>query len=147
MDSSKDCKMLPREDLECVVCCHGFSRRQRVPRLLHCGHSFCTPCLEKLAKVDAVIRTICCPLCRWISCTRASQPLPGVLWVNTEIWDQVAGEEQTKRRTTAEEDSEEVSNQRLIRPVWLDSNNAVLKSTLQKMFNCLGSHERHVQAF
>uniref|UniRef100_A0A3Q3DBU6 RING-type domain-containing protein n=1 Tax=Hippocampus comes TaxID=109280 RepID=A0A3Q3DBU6_HIPCM len=90
-------------NLECVVCFHHYSRRQRVPRLLHCGHTFCATCLEKLANVDGVIRTICCPLCRWITCTRASLTLPGALWVNTEIWDQMAEKEQ--KRTRAREHS------------------------------------------
>uniref|UniRef100_A0A3Q2Y4Y8 RING-type domain-containing protein n=1 Tax=Hippocampus comes TaxID=109280 RepID=A0A3Q2Y4Y8_HIPCM len=100
----------------CVVCFHHYSRRQRVPRLLHCGHTFCATCLEKLANVDGVIRTICCPLCRWITCTRASLTLPGALWVNTEIWDQMAEKEQ--KRTRAREHSVEDVDKRLIRPTF-----------------------------
>ncbi|XP_061640752.1 RING finger protein 224-like [Phyllopteryx taeniolatus] len=144
MDNNKHPNMLPSEDLECVVCCHEYSRRQRVPRLLHCGHTFCTPCLEKLVNVDGVIRTVCCPLCRWITCTQASLTLPGALWVNTEIWDQIAEKAQKTRR---KEDSEEDLNKRLIRPMFWDSGHAVLKSSLQKMFNCLTVHDKRMQAF
>ncbi|XP_051932504.1 RING finger protein 208-like [Hippocampus zosterae] len=136
--------MSPNEDLECVVCFHHYSRRQRVPRLLHCGHTFCATCLEKLSNVDGVIRTICCPLCRWITCTRASLTLPGALWVNTEIWDQMQEKEQ--KRTRAKEDSGEDMDKRLIRPMALDSNQIALKSTFQKMFNCITVQEQHLQA-
>ncbi|XP_057702582.1 uncharacterized protein LOC130922085 [Corythoichthys intestinalis] len=123
--------MWPNEDLECVVCCYEYSRNQRIPRLLHCGHTFCAPCLHKLANVDGVIRTVCCPLCRWITCTRASLTLPGALRVNTEIWDQMAEGEQRKNM---KEHSVENMNKQLTRPMFLDSNHAVLKSTLQQMF-------------
>uniref|UniRef100_A0A3B4T1S2 RING-type domain-containing protein n=1 Tax=Seriola dumerili TaxID=41447 RepID=A0A3B4T1S2_SERDU len=82
--------MFISEELECVVCCYEYSRGERVPRVLHCNHTFCAPCLEQLSKLEGVIRTVSCPLCRWITCTRASLTLPGSLWVNTEIWDQIA---------------------------------------------------------
>ncbi|XP_077384756.1 uncharacterized protein LOC144023329 [Festucalex cinctus] len=135
----------PNEDLECVVCFYDYSRSRRVPRLLHCGHTFCAPCLEKLASVDGVIRTICCPLCRWITCTRASLTLPGALCVDTDIWDQMAEKEQKKKWTRTNKESAEDFGERLIRPI-LDSNHIVLKSTLQKMFNCIAVHEQHLQA-
>ncbi|XP_029358801.1 E3 ubiquitin-protein ligase rnf168-like [Echeneis naucrates] len=81
--------MLVSDDLECIVCRLEFSRGERVPRVLHCNHTFCAPCLETLSKQDGHICTVSCPLCRWITCTRASLTLPGSLWVNTEIWDQI----------------------------------------------------------
>uniref|UniRef100_A0A3B3H5Q5 RING-type domain-containing protein n=1 Tax=Oryzias latipes TaxID=8090 RepID=A0A3B3H5Q5_ORYLA len=81
--------MFPNEDLECIVCCCEYSRSNRVPRLLHCNHAFCTPCLEKISILEGPLCTVTCPLCRWITCTSARLTLPGSLWVNTEIWDQL----------------------------------------------------------
>lgn len=89
--------MIVNEELECVVCCYEYSRSNRIPRVLHCKHTFCAPCLEKLSRLEGVIRSVSCPLCRWITCTRASLTLPGALWVNTEIWDQIAEEEQQQQ--------------------------------------------------
>uniref|UniRef100_A0A1A7XHL8 RING-type domain-containing protein n=1 Tax=Iconisemion striatum TaxID=60296 RepID=A0A1A7XHL8_9TELE len=37
-------------DLECAVCFNEYSRSSRVPRVLHCNHTFCAPCLEKMSK-------------------------------------------------------------------------------------------------
>uniref|UniRef100_A0A3Q1JUF1 RING-type domain-containing protein n=1 Tax=Anabas testudineus TaxID=64144 RepID=A0A3Q1JUF1_ANATE len=91
------------EELECVVCCYEYSRSYRVPRMLHCNHTFCSPCLERLSKLDGVIRTVACPLCRWITCTRSSLALPGSLWVNTEIWDQIAEEKQARKCESLED--------------------------------------------
>ncbi|XP_061147245.1 E3 ubiquitin-protein ligase RNF186-like [Syngnathus typhle] len=145
MDTRVPSIMSQNEDLECVVCFYNYSRSERIPRMLHCSHTFCAPCLEKLANVNGVIRTICCPLCRWVTCTQASLTLPGALWVNTEIWDEIAGKEQKKIRTRTRENSVEVSK-KLLRPMLLDSKHIALKSTLQKVFNCIAVHEQHLQA-
>uniref|UniRef100_A0A8C6MEZ1 RING-type domain-containing protein n=1 Tax=Nothobranchius furzeri TaxID=105023 RepID=A0A8C6MEZ1_NOTFU len=82
--------MSPNVELECVVCFNEFSRRSRVPRVLHCDHTFCAPCLEKMSKLHNGIYTVSCPLCRWITCILATMKLSGALWVNTEIWDQLS---------------------------------------------------------
>lgn len=95
--------MFVNEELECVVCCCEYSRSDRVPRMLHCNHTFCSSCLEKLSKLQGVIRTVSCPLCRWITCTRASLTLPGALWVNTEIWDMIAEKEQARKDESLED--------------------------------------------
>uniref|UniRef100_A0A8C6MEY1 Zinc finger C3HC4 RING-type domain-containing protein n=1 Tax=Nothobranchius furzeri TaxID=105023 RepID=A0A8C6MEY1_NOTFU len=68
----------------------AFSRRSRVPRVLHCNHTFCAPCLEKMSKLHNGIYTVSCPLCCWITCILATMKLSGALWVNTEIWDQLS---------------------------------------------------------
>uniref|UniRef100_A0A671X4I6 RING-type domain-containing protein n=1 Tax=Sparus aurata TaxID=8175 RepID=A0A671X4I6_SPAAU len=96
--------MMINEALECVICCHDYSRSDRIPRVLHCNHTFCAPCLERMCKVEGVICSVSCPLCRWITCTRASLTLPGALWVNTEIWDRIAEEEMQQRRHGSLED-------------------------------------------
>uniref|UniRef100_A0A3P9M9J3 RING-type domain-containing protein n=1 Tax=Oryzias latipes TaxID=8090 RepID=A0A3P9M9J3_ORYLA len=88
--------MFPNEDLQCIVCCCKYSRSNRVPRLLHCNHAFCTPCLEKISILEGPLCTVTCPLCRWITCTSARLTLPGSLWVNTEIWDQLPNQPEDK---------------------------------------------------
>lgn len=89
--------MFINEELECAVCCCEYSRSDRIPRILHCNHTFCARCLEKMCKTDGIIRSVSCPLCRWITCTRTSLTLPGALWVNTGIWDQIAEEQQGRK--------------------------------------------------
>ena len=48
------------EALECSICCERFDNQTRCPRLLSCGHSFCSNCLEKLFNEKAIN----CPTCR-----------------------------------------------------------------------------------
>ncbi|XP_033939726.1 E3 ubiquitin-protein ligase RNF186-like [Pseudochaenichthys georgianus] len=84
--------MVVHEEKECVVCFNKYSRSDRVPRVLHCGHTFCAPCLEQLYQLKGFFYCVSCPLCRWITCTRASLALPGALWVNMEIWDKIVEE-------------------------------------------------------
>ncbi|KAG8007514.1 hypothetical protein GBF38_013092 [Nibea albiflora] len=126
--------MLCDEDLECIVCCHQYTRSDRIPRILHCKHTFCAPCLGRLCKMDGVIRTITCPMCRWITCTRASLALPGALWVNTEIWDQIPKVQQVKQDVT--EDLKDAKAQ-LLKSSLSFSGQSVFKSTLQKVFSCV----------
>uniref|UniRef100_A0A8C6U071 RING-type domain-containing protein n=1 Tax=Neogobius melanostomus TaxID=47308 RepID=A0A8C6U071_9GOBI len=85
--------MVCSEELECVICYCVYSRSEHIPRVLHCRHTFCSVCLEKLASQRGVVRTVCCPLCRWVTCTNASLSLPGALWVNTDIWDRISEEQ------------------------------------------------------
>ncbi|XP_034539078.1 E3 ubiquitin-protein ligase RNF186-like [Notolabrus celidotus] len=129
--------MLMTEDLECVVCCYEYSHSDRVPRILHCKHTFCAPCLEKLSRLNGIVRTVSCPLCRWVTCTRASMTLPGALWVNTEIWDQIA--EQQQKRTLSVEDLNDANTQldNMKKPVCKPSG---FMSAFQKMFSCVPLH-------
>ena len=53
--------MASAEVLECPVCCEPFDDQNICPRILSCGHSFCTGCLERLLTVD---NKIPCPTCR-----------------------------------------------------------------------------------
>ncbi|XP_068739685.1 tripartite motif-containing protein 3-like [Montipora capricornis] len=48
------------EALECSICCERFDDQTCCPRLLSCGHSFCSKCLEKLLSEKAIN----CPTCR-----------------------------------------------------------------------------------
>ncbi|XP_037831132.1 RING finger protein 224-like [Kryptolebias marmoratus] len=78
------------EDLECIICSYEYSRSHRLPRLLHCKHTFCSICLEKMARCQGPINTVRCPVCRYITCTPTTMKLSGYLWINIEIWDLIA---------------------------------------------------------
>ncbi|KAK7880317.1 hypothetical protein WMY93_033052 [Mugilogobius chulae] len=105
--------LLPCEELECVICCCLYSRSDRIPRVLHCRHTFCSVCLEKLSSLSGFVRTVSCPLCRWITCTNAALTLPGALWVNTDIWDQISEEQLKERGIDLERDQLEMNKAEL----------------------------------
>ena len=48
------------EFLECPICCEQFNESDRCPRMLSCGHTFCSSCLERLLHGN----TIDCPTCK-----------------------------------------------------------------------------------
>ena len=52
---------------ECPLCCEIYDDQNFLPRLLSCGHTFCSSCLETLLKNNS----ISCPECR----TTASVPV------------------------------------------------------------------------
>ncbi|XP_039654254.1 RING finger protein 208-like isoform X1 [Perca fluviatilis] len=126
--------MFITEELECVVCCYDYSRSDRVPRVLHCSHTFCAPCLEKMSKLDGGIRCVSCPLCRWITCTPVSLTLSGALWVNTEIWDHIPEEQQWGKQDAVEDLN--ITKTQLIKTTLPDSRRSGFMSKLQKMFSC-----------
>ena len=45
---------------ECSICYEHYNDQSKCPRLLSCGHSFCSRCLERLLRGS----TIDCPKCR-----------------------------------------------------------------------------------
>ena len=55
------------EGLDCPICCERFDEEKLCPRLLSCGHSFCSNCLEKMFKEYA----ISCPTCRCVVSVQA----------------------------------------------------------------------------
>ena len=63
---------------ECMVCTNCLTERE--PRVLHCGHTFCTPCLQKM--LTWPLSFISCPKCR--RKTHASSGVKG-LAKNTDI--------------------------------------------------------------
>ncbi|XP_063056385.1 E3 ubiquitin-protein ligase RNF168 [Engraulis encrasicolus] len=101
------------EERECTVCYRAYSRSLRVPRVLHCRHTFCAPCLEAMAVPKSGLLTVRCPLCRQMTCVSAHHSLQGALWVNSRLWDQIPDyvieeedeeeEEQERRRREEEE--------------------------------------------
>ena len=46
--------------LGCSICIEGYNDKEKCPRMLSCGHSFCSRCLERLLRGN----TIDCPKCR-----------------------------------------------------------------------------------
>ena len=45
---------------ECTICFERYNDENKCPRMLSCGHSFCSSCLERLLRGN----TIDCPKCR-----------------------------------------------------------------------------------
>ncbi|XP_054882062.1 RING finger protein 224-like [Poeciliopsis prolifica] len=77
------------EELQCIICYNDYTRNFRIPRQLHCNHTFCGPCLQRIAKLEGSIYLVRCPVCRWISCIQAYLTVSGGLWVDIEIWDKL----------------------------------------------------------
>ncbi|XP_012716560.2 RING finger protein 208 [Fundulus heteroclitus] len=77
------------EDGDCSVCLLPYSRTDRVPRVLHCRHTFCQPCLETISRARSGLLAVACPLCRRVTCVSRGLGLQEALWVNTELWEQI----------------------------------------------------------
>lgn len=46
--------------MECPSCYESFDEKTRVPRNLHCGHTFCEECLLNIENKKLLV----CPICR-----------------------------------------------------------------------------------
>ncbi|MCI4375531.1 hypothetical protein PGIGA_G00110510 [Pangasianodon gigas] len=95
------------EDHECGVCYERYSRSKHVPRVLFCNHTFCSPCLETMAKQRGGMLSVRCPLCRQVSCVRHGLTLEEALWVNSRLWDRIPEDQELEVK---EEDLEEEEN-------------------------------------
>lgn len=49
------------ETLTCPICFHEFNTSIQIPLVLHCGHTFCQPCIKSS---DRKMGALQCPLCR-----------------------------------------------------------------------------------
>jgi hypothetical protein len=38
--------------LDCAICLEHYDNKEKMPRILRCGHTFCTRCLTSLTKVN-----------------------------------------------------------------------------------------------
>ncbi|KAJ0041779.1 hypothetical protein NL108_006594, partial [Boleophthalmus pectinirostris] len=85
------------EDIECSVCLLPYTRLERIPRLLHCLHTFCQPCLETLSQSRVGLITVSCPLCRRVTCVGQRLGLQGALWVDSSLWDQIEEEDKEEK--------------------------------------------------
>ncbi|XP_072294756.1 uncharacterized protein [Eucyclogobius newberryi] len=99
------------EDTECSVCLLPYTRLERVPRLLHCRHTFCQICLETLSQARGGLLTVCCPLCRRVSCMGRGLGLQGALWVDSRLWDQIVEDEEEEEEEEEEENGERAQDQ------------------------------------
>ena len=52
--------------LECNICLEKYDNKEKVPRILKCGHTFCTKCLKELTKASNILEVrlpyVKCPL-------------------------------------------------------------------------------------
>lgn len=92
------------EEGECSVCLLAYTRSERVPRLLHCRHTFCQPCLETMSQTQGSLLTVGCPLCRRITCISRSLGLKEALWVDSKLWEQIPEEEEDELEVQHEEE-------------------------------------------
>ncbi len=93
------------EDGECSVCLLPYSRMDRIPRVLHCRHTFCDPCLETMSQARSGLLTVGCPLCRRVTCIGRGISLQEALWVNSRLWEQIP--EDVDAEAEEEEEEEE----------------------------------------
>uniref|UniRef100_A0A8C6M8X4 Im:7152348 n=1 Tax=Nothobranchius furzeri TaxID=105023 RepID=A0A8C6M8X4_NOTFU len=77
------------DDGECSVCLLPYSRMDKIPRVLHCRHTFCDPCLDTMSRVRSGLLTVPCPLCRRVTCVGRGLSLQEALWVNNKLWEQI----------------------------------------------------------
>ncbi|XP_048832530.1 E3 ubiquitin-protein ligase RNF186 [Brienomyrus brachyistius] len=98
--------MVLYEDNECSVCYMPYSRHERVPRVLYCEHTFCGPCLEQLAQPKDGLLSVCCPLCRRITCVTGERGLQATLWVNSDLWEQISENKEEEVACVNEEKGE-----------------------------------------
>ncbi|XP_030583703.1 tripartite motif-containing protein 3 [Archocentrus centrarchus] len=99
------------EDGECSVCLLPYSRVDRIPRVLHCRHTFCDMCLERLSQVRSGLLTVGCPLCRRVTCIGRGRGLQEALWVNSKLWDQIPEDEDIKEEEEEEDGEKQTAAQ------------------------------------
>ncbi|XP_041700926.2 E3 ubiquitin-protein ligase RNF186 [Coregonus clupeaformis] len=95
------------EDRECGVCYQPYSRQERIPRVLHCRHTFCATCLETMSQPKSGMLTVCCPLCRQTTCVGRGLSLQEALWVNSRLWDYIPESKEEEEEEVKEEEEEE----------------------------------------
>ena len=48
--------------VECAICLEKYDKKEKIPRILSCGHTFCTSCLHKIKEKNISEKQIKCPL-------------------------------------------------------------------------------------
>ena len=48
--------------IECSICFEKYNTKEKLPRILTCGHTFCTSCLFKIKEKNQPDNLIKCPL-------------------------------------------------------------------------------------
>ncbi|XP_037106323.1 uncharacterized protein im:7152348 isoform X3 [Syngnathus acus] len=100
---------------DCGVCLQTFNRVERIPRTLHCRHAFCQACLEAMAVCSGPggvgpSLSVCCPLCRRVTCVQRGLSLREALWVDSDLWEQIPSDQEDKEKEgRMKEDREEAT--------------------------------------
>ncbi|XP_068599991.1 RING finger protein 208 isoform X1 [Brachionichthys hirsutus] len=95
------------EDGDCGVCLLPYSRMDRIPRMLHCRHTFCELCLETISQAGSGLLTVGCPLCRRVTCVGHGLGIQQALWVNSKLWEQIPEEEEEEEDALKQEAEEQ----------------------------------------
>ncbi|XP_075879934.1 uncharacterized protein LOC142886694 [Nelusetta ayraudi] len=122
------------EEGECSVCLQAYTRSERIPRLLHCRHTFCQPCLETMSQAQGSLVTVGCPLCRRLTCIGRGLGLQEALWVDSRLWEQIPEEE--------EEEEEEVEQEDEVR---LKGEDEKKETESQREAECVSGHSRRTR--
>ena len=48
--------------VDCSICLEKYNNKEKLPRILACGHTFCTSCLQKIKEKNNAEKQIKCPL-------------------------------------------------------------------------------------
>ncbi|XP_031728762.1 E3 ubiquitin-protein ligase rnf168 [Anarrhichthys ocellatus] len=142
------------EDGECSVCLSPFSRMDRVPRVLHCRHTFCEPCLETMSQARNGLLTVGCPLCRRVTCIGRGLSLQEALWVNSKLWELIPEdvdaeaeeeeeEEEDGRKQVAQEEGMEAKQQSSLQAECASSRSARTKLKLPAFFRKFSLTKQH----
>ncbi|XP_044217775.1 RING finger protein 223 [Thunnus albacares] len=129
------------EDSECSVCLLPYSRMDRIPRVLHCRHTFCDPCLETMSQARSGLLTVGCPLCRRVTCIGRGLSLQEALWVDSRLWEQIpedaeaeAEEEEDGLKQEAEEERTEAKQQPSLQAECVSSGSSRTKLRFRAFF-------------
>ncbi|XP_037624850.1 E3 ubiquitin-protein ligase KEG [Sebastes umbrosus] len=143
------------EDGECSVCLSPYSRMDRIPRVLHCRHTFCEPCLDTMSQASNGLLTVGCPLCRRVTCIGRGLSLQEALWVNSRLWDQIPEdvdadaeeeeeeEEEDGLKRVAEEEGMETKQQPSLQAECASSRSARTKLKLPAIFRKFSLTKQH----
>ncbi|XP_059197596.1 RING finger protein 223 [Centropristis striata] len=99
------------DDGECSVCLFPYSRTDRIPRVLHCRHTFCDLCLETMSQARNGLLTVGCPLCRRVTCIGRGLSLQEALWVNSRLWDQIPEDVDAEEDEVEEDGLKEITEE------------------------------------
>ncbi|XP_038572621.1 E3 ubiquitin-protein ligase KEG-like [Micropterus salmoides] len=137
------------EDSECSVCFSPYSRMDRIPRVLHCRHTFCEPCLETMSQARSGLVTVGCPLCRRVTCIGRGLSLQEALWVNSRLWEMIPEDEEAEEeeedalKQEAEEERMETKQQSSLQAECVSSRSARTKLKLPSFFRRFSLTKQH----
>ncbi|GAA6217757.1 E3 ubiquitin-protein ligase KEG-like [Lates japonicus] len=137
------------EEGDCSVCLMPYSRMDRVPRVLHCRHTFCETCLETMSQARSGLLTVGCPLCRRVTCIGRGLSLQEALWVNSRLWEQIPedvdaeAEEEGGLKQEAEAERIEAKQQPSLQAECVSSRSSRTKLKLPAFFRKFSLTKQH----